>query len=235
MCSSFLYILQFYKNTMSTIAKIIYNLKNIQNGGTHTDDLKLNNRQLEFIVNHFRAALAGQRANSKKSLDGFYQDLTSVKLERTNDFKPYSDKVRILRSVRKLPTFATSNVGGYLVNFVGSRDDFMGAQQSSVSTYNIDLQHPMVKHLYFLNNDYLYYSTRSNSFLREIYVKAVCVDPRAAIAFDYDDATEFLDYNWEYPIPEGLINQLNNMIMNQEYQWMKIIPSDLTNDGKDAQ
>ena len=219
---------------MSTLSKIIYNLKNIQNAGAHTDDLKLNNRQLEFIVNHFRAALVGQRANAKKSLDGFYQDLSSIKLERATDFRPTSDKLRILRSVRKLPNLASANDGGYLINFVGLRDSFMGAQQSFVHTFNIDSNNSMVQNLFFINNNYLYYVTRNNSLIREIYVRAVFTDPRQVLLFD-DESNGFLEYDWEYPVPEGLISQLNNLIMSQEYQWMKVVPSDLTNDGKDAQ
>ena len=54
---------------MATLKEIIYNIKNLQGRGEFTDDLKLSDRQLEFIIDHFRAELAAQKANTGKSTD----------------------------------------------------------------------------------------------------------------------------------------------------------------------
>jgi hypothetical protein len=58
-------------------------------------------------------------------------------------------------------------------------------------------------------------------------------NPRKAI--ELNTRTKLMGIDWEYPIPEGLIGQLNNLIINNEYRWMSIIPQDLLNDGKNAE
>ena len=219
--------------TMSKLSEIVYNIKNLQNKGTHTDDVKLGDRQLEFIINHFRAELAAQRYNTNKSLEGFYQELVDVKLESTKDFRPYRDTVGILKSKIQLPSFATSHLNGNIVNYVGPRDEFLGFQQSSVNYFNLDLENPFILNTFFTVNNYLYVATKEFRTIREVFVRGVISNPRKGIEFN--SSSKLMGLDWEYPIPEGLIGQLNNMIINNEYRWMSIVPSDLLNDGKDAE
>lgn len=219
---------------MSTLKEIIYNIQNLSNRGEHTDDKKLNNRQLEFIINHFRAEIASQRVNSKKSLEGFWQELHNVKLEATREHRPYREDVKILRSKEPIPSIATGHDYGKLISFVGAKDDFMGFQQSGVANYNIDMENPYIRNLFFTVGGYLYVATKNNSMLREVFVRAVFNNPRESTKLNGGEDLFDL-YNWEYPIPDGLIGQLNNLIINSEYRWMHILPQDLKNDGQDAE
>lgn len=218
---------------MSKLSEIIYNIKNLQNKGTHTDDVRLSDRQLEFIVNHFRAELVAQRANTNKSVDGFYQELTNVKVVSATEFRAYDPNVKILKSQNQIPSFATIHDNGFLINFVGTRDEFLGFQSSSVHTYNIDLENPFVQNVYFIVGTTIYLATKYYTTLREIFIRGVMNNPREA--YNSNTTDKLLGYNWEYPIPEGLIGQLNNMIINNEYRWMHTLPSDLLNDNKDAE
>lgn len=218
---------------MSKLSEIIYNIKNLQNKGTHTDDVQLSDRQLEFIVNHFRAALAAQRANTNKSVDGFYQELTNIKVVTATEFRAYDSNVKILKSKNPIPSFATIHDNGFLINFVGTRDEFLGFQQSSVHSYNIDLENPYVQNVYFIVGDIMYFATKNYTTMREVFVRGVLNNPRQGYNANTED--KLIGYNWEYPIPEGLISQLNNLIINNEYRWMHTLPSDLINDGKDAE
>lgn len=217
---------------MSKLSEIIYNIKNLQNKGTHTDDVRLGDRQLEFIINHFRAELVAQRFNTNKALDGFYQELTRLKVISTKDFRPYNNLAVMLKSSESIPSFATSHSEGNIINFVGPRDEFLGFQQSSVSNFNIDLENPFVQNVYFMVGNTMYFATKSYTAIREVFVRGVLNNPRKGIEFNSGEI--LVGYNWEYPIPEGLIGQLNNMIINNEYRWMSIIPTDVINDGKDA-
>ena len=218
---------------MSKLSEIIYNIKNLQNKGTHTDDVQLSDRQLEFIVNHFRAELAAQRYNTNKSLEGFYQELDNVKLEGTKDFRSFRDTVTILKSKEVLPSFATSHTNGGIVSFVGTRDEFMGFQQSDVNYFNIDLENPFVQNTFFIVGNNLYIATKEYKTIREVFVRGVMNNPRKTI--ESNTRTKLMGMDWEYPIPEGLIGQLNNLIINNEYRWMSIVPQDLLNDGKNAE
>ena len=219
---------------MSKLSEIVYNIKNLSGRGEHTDDQKLGDRQLEFIVDHFRAEIASQRANNNKSIDGFYQELTDLKLVATKEFKPYNLDVTILKSKTQLPSLVTSHDVGFIIQFVGLRDEFMGFQQSSVHTYNIDLESPYVQSVYFIVGGYLYIATKVNTFIREILVRGIFSNPRDVVELS-SDFNIFNGLDWDYPIPGNLIGSLNNMILNNEYKWMHILKPDNINDSKDAE
>jgi hypothetical protein len=218
---------------MAKLNELIYNLKNLQNKGEHSDDQKLGNRQMEFILNHFRVEIAAQRANNNKSIDGFYQELDNTKLAQTRDFRPYRSDVTIFKSKDPVPTMATAHDVGFINQFVGTRDEFLGFQQSSVHTYNIDLENPYVQSVYFFVDNYLYTATKNSNLLREVFVRAVFNNPREVIEYN-KGVDPMRGYDWEYPIPGNLIGSLNNLVINNEYRWMQVIPSDLVNDGNDA-
>lgn len=218
---------------MSKLSEIVYNIKNLSGRGEHTDDQKLGDRQLEFIVDHFRAEIASQRANNNKSIDGFYQELTDLKLVTTKEFKPYNLDVTILKSMTQLPSLVTSHDVGFIIQFVGLRDEFMGFQQSSVHTYNIDLESPYVQSVYFIVGGYLYIATKVSTFIREILVRGIFSNPRDVVELS-SDFNILSGLDWDYPIPGNLIGSLNNMILNNEYKWMHILKPDNINDSKDA-
>ena len=219
---------------MSKLSEIVYNIKNLSGRGEHTDDQKLGDRQLEFIVDHFRAEIASQRANNNKSIDGFYQELTDLKLVTTKEFKPYNLDVTILKSMAQLPSLVTSHDVGFIIQFVGLRDEFMGFQQSSVHTYNIDLESPYVQSVYFIVGGYLYIATKVSTFIREILVRGIFSNPRDVVELS-SDFNILSGLDWDYPIPGNLIGSLNNMILNNEYKWMHILKPDNINDSKDAE
>ncbi len=218
---------------MITLKKLIYSIKNLQGRGEHTDDFKFSDRQFEFIIDHYRAELAAQRINARKSVDGFYQTLNDLKLEKSKQLRPYKDDVTLLVSKEKLPQVLTSHESGSVFGFVGDRAEFMGFQKSELSTYNIDLQHPYIKNTFFELDDHLYIGTRDINYRREVFVQAVFTSPRDVREFEKGDIDPFDPFNWEYPIPGNLIGQLTNMIMSNEYKWTHLFLTDYVNDGRD--
>ena len=217
---------------MATLAEIIYNIKNLRGGGAESDDSKITKRQLEFIINHFRAELAGQKVNHGKALDGFYQELINVKLVSTKDFKAVDRDVIILKSEKRIPSPITRHDNGYVLQYVGLRDDYMGYQSSSVHTFNTDLAHPFIQAVYFVVDEYLYICLKNTSTLREVYVRGVFESPREVL-YSLNGENLLLGYDWEYPIPVGTLSQLNALIVNNEYRWMNMLPADIINNGKD--
>lgn len=219
---------------MSTLKEIIYNIQNLPGKGKKTDDVKLSNRQLEFIINHARTEIAAQRVNSKKSLEGFWQELNNLKISATRDFRPYNSDVTILKSIIKLPSIATGHEYGHLIDFIGFRDAVMSMQKSTVNTFNLDIENPYIKSLFFIVDDYLYIVTRDSRLSKEVYVRAVFESPKTCVEIE-GNLDPFDEFNWEYPIPTGLIGQLNNIVVNSEFKWINIFPQDLKNDSQDAQ
>ena len=216
---------------MATLNEIIYNIKNLKGGGIETDDSELTRRQLEFIINHFRAEIIGQRAVQRKSLEGFYQEIENIKLESTRDFKALRNDVVVLKSKKQLPGLVTSNSGGYIIQHVGYRDDFYGFQKTYQNVFNLDLENPYIQNVYFIVNNYLYIATKTDSNLKEVFVRTVAENPRELL--DFVEVDLMRGYDWNYPIPNDQIGQLNSLIVNNEYKWMNMLPSDLLNNGKE--
>lgn len=216
---------------MPRLNELIYNIKNLK-GGEHTDDFKPTSRQVEFILDHFRAEIASQRINSNKSTEGFWQTLTNLKLVSSKDYIPKHSCAKVLRSKDKIPKLATFH-RGYMVDYVGTRDEFLGFYPSAVHSFNLDLEDPYTTDVYFITGGYLYVVTKNRNMLREVYFKAMFNSPREVMEFEGDlDRTS--GDNWQYPIPGNLVGQLNNLVINNEFRWSALIPPDLKNDGKDA-
>lgn len=218
---------------MIPLNKLIANIQNSRGGGSPTDDLEISDRQVEFILDHFRAEIVAQRVNNNKSIDGLYQELNNVKLIATKDFRPYREDVTILRSREKLPSMVSAHDNGYVIDFVGPKDALLGFHKSSVSLYNLDSHNPYIRNLYFISDGYLYIATKDRNFLRGVYTKAAFNSPREVRAFE-GFVDNSVDFEWSYPIPGNLIGSLNNMAMNNEFRWAEMFPSDDVNDGKDA-
>lgn len=218
---------------MVQLSKLIYNLKNVPGFGGHSDDQGFGNRQIEFILNHFRSEIASQRVNNRKSTDGFYQELHDFKIVSTKDFIPQEDYAKIFKSKDRLPAMVTAHSRGFVIDFVGNRDEFLGFQKSSIHTFNLDIQNPLIRNIYFVSDGFLYIITKNRVNIREIFVRALFSDPRAVLEFE-GKADKSTGYSWDYPIPENLIGQLNNLAINNEFRWGTILPSDDINDGKDA-
>jgi len=54
---------------MATLREIVYNIKNIAEGGTSlTEDSKISDSQVEFLVNVYRAKTLMQYTNSGRSV-----------------------------------------------------------------------------------------------------------------------------------------------------------------------
>ena len=217
---------------MATLAQIIHNILNIRGGGGESDDSKITKRQLEFIVNHFRAQVASQRTAADKALDGFYQELNSVKLESTRDYRAYNTDVVILKSKTQIPSPITAHANGYVLQFVGFRDDIMSLQSSSLHTYNLDVENKYVAGVYFVVDNYLYLALKDRTAVKEVYVRGVFADPREVIAAN-EGENLMLGYDWEYPMPAAMLSQVNSLIINNEYRWLNMLPPDILNDGKD--
>jgi hypothetical protein len=230
----FLYLAEIFKlHTMALLSEIIYNIKNLRDGGTESDDSKLTRAQLEFIVNHFRAEIAGQRTNQNKALDGFYQELENVKLKSTKDFRPTNKDVIILKSIDQIPSPIVGHDNGYVLQTVGLRDEFLGFQPSSVHTFNIDLENQYVQSIYFVVDNYVYIATKSYNPIREVFIRGVFENPRQVIYSQTGGENLLLGYDWEYPYPTGLLSQLNSLTINNEYRWMNMFPADVTNNNRD--
>lgn len=218
---------------MAKLNKIIYNLYESLKPNA-TDDSILSERQLEFIVNHFRAKIIAQRYNTNKSLSGFAQELVDLKMERTKDFRVIDNDCVVLKSKDKLPTLVNVHREGFAVHMVGVKNSPVPFQKTNIQTVNCDMYNPFIKNCYFIHDGYLYLFSRNLTYIKEVYLRGYFENPREVL-FANKEIDEFTDMDFEYPIPISVLDQINAMVVDGEFRWMNILPKDSINNGEDDQ
>lgn len=208
----------------------MYNIKNSLNGGVQTDDFSLTDRQLEFIVDHFRAKLAAQRLNAGKGYQGFVDVLRDIPFKRTDDFVSSGDLI-VFRSVDRLPT-AVNTYAGEAITFIGYNDSFTPFQRTTVNNFNIEAysKYGKYKPKWFMDDNYMYVVMLDYINTRHFTVRGVFEKPRAVIEFN-TGVPSTGDYR--YPIPMNVLDELNGLIFNNEVNWLNVVPKDLINDSID--
>lgn len=218
---------------MAKLSEIVYNLYESLKPG-FTDDSILSMRQLEFIVNHYRAKIVSQRYNTNKSLDGFAQSLIDLKMERSKDFKVMNNAGVLLKSKSKIPQLVNVSEQGFALNFVGMRNQVIPFQKTSVQLFNSDMYNPFVQNCYFIDGGYFYVVTKNLLFVKEVYMRGYFESPREVLLFN-KEIDEYEDMDWEYPVSTAVLDQINSMVVNGEFRFMNLLPKDDVNDGIDEQ
>ena len=215
-----------------TLKEIVYNLKNSNNGGVQTDDVKFSDRQMAFIVNHFRDKLAVQRLNDGKNPGNYLQTLPDVEFERTRDFKSI-DGFILLKTKKEIPEPVTLSEGDGIISIQG-KDSLYPYQRTTHELFNLEGGSPMGKYMskYFEYENYVYLVCPDKPNINKVDIRGVFSNPIEVENYLHgENPLRGLDF--EYPIPFGVLDQLNALIMNNEYRWSEILPQDLINDAKD--
>jgi len=212
------------------LSKIIYNLKNLQNGGITSDDYKLTNRQIEFIVDYYRAMLANQKAAAGKPISGFEQTIYSVDLEKSPVLSS-PDGTVVLRSKVKIPTpISLPDSDG--ITFVGLKDDYLPFLRTTFELSNLERyrRYTANTNRWYFKDGYIFVVTPDLTALDDVMVTLVAESPRDVINFN--KTNKELYYDWEYPFPSNWMAQMQNLFLSSETRALSI-PKDDINDGND--
>lgn len=210
---------------MATLREIVYNIKNIAEGGASNEtDSKISDRQVEFLVNTYRAQLLLQYTNNGRKIHP--QSMQTFKFLAESDAADanYINFPSVLnfngqRAIKKIRLYDTDTTDAvYHVQLTTLSDTVF----NSGNKFTSGAKKAYIRdgRLYFLN-----FVLGASDYIE---VTAAFSDPReittAEGAFDKDTTN--------YPLPVELINTLTEEILRKEYNVTINTPRDKVVDGQ---
>lgn len=217
------------------IDKVLYNLKNVFEGGRSTDDVLLSDRQRAFILTHFRAELLAQKIRARSPIEASIQtiEMEVVRISNT-DMVREMNKVRMSKTSKKIPQLITSN-GILGLTYFGTTDFEFDLGKPKTALEWRDTQYLGVvgtEPVWKLVDGVAYIANADKLGTRKLLLSGYFSDPLDVHMFKGDyNILSGLSYDFKFP--EELLGQLNNMVTQGEYRWNEAIPEDNTNDGID--
>ena len=209
-----------------TFKQIIYNIQNLKEGFVQSDDNKLSDRQVAFIINYYRAVLIQQQLSKGKTLSNyFYQTINDVPFEKFCT----AIGTNLLRSKDPLPQVVSSNFKD-MFSYVGVQD---GSKKFDEVAFN-DLQTIEASRYakkypkYCIKDRYLYLYCPPTVNLEKLMVRGVFETPEKV-----EKLSTFQGFDFEYPISAYMLSTIYEMMMSKELKFGLSIPKDLENDGED--
>lgn len=219
---------------MLTLNQIIYNLRNLTRD-SKSDDLKLTDRQYEFILSYLREKLIVQQLQKGRSISSnIKQDLGVIELEKIDRSEDsIITKKYILRSTVQIPQTVELDQKD-LLTYVGGLDKQspIAFKTKSYASRVKDLKYASKEMVAYLSDGYLYISGCSNPNLKYINVEGVFFSPREVFNFKKEDGSPCYNPNTDrYPISGRMIDMINDIFKTKELNLILQIPEDLTNDS----
>lgn len=215
-----------------TLNQVIYSIRNLIKDAK-SDDVKISDKQFEFIINYIRARLISQELDKGKTIsENIKQDLGIINLIKVDSAESESltAGLTILRTDRPLPSVIELNYKDCLV-YVGGIDKYSPFQFTTKayahrvkdSKYAKKIAHAYIK------DDYIYVVSPTN-LIKYINVQGVFEDPRFAWEFNVDNS--FYDPGIdEYPLSTRMVETLGEMIITKDLNMFFQIGQDNKNNA----
>lgn len=220
---------------MATINEIIYNIR-MEIKDNRSDDIKLSDRNIEFLINFLRAKLIRQDVQKHKSISPNYEqslgviDLELIDSSEDPDFNTGS---YILRSVKEIPTPIDVDGDELITKVSGldglSRIDFTSEAQANKRRW---LKYASKRITAYYSGGRIYIAGCPTE-LRYITLEGVFENPREVANFKKKDGEPCYDPNKDrYPISAHMIDMLNSLVKRQELDLYFQLIEDKINDGQ---
>lgn len=219
-----------------TINELIYNLR-AEIKDNQSDDVKLTDRNLEFMINYIRVKLIRQDLQKGRSASSnITQSLGVIELESidSSEDSDFYTGNKILRSVKDIPTPIDFN-GDSIITSIGGLDgnstiDFLPAAQANKRK---NLKYSSKRLTAYYDNDKLYIMNCDASELQYITASGVFENPREVSNFKKKNGKPCYNPNKDsYPMSSHMIDMMNSIIKNQELDLYFQLVKDNINDGR---
>lgn len=219
------------------LSEIIWNIKNLYNGGIQSDDVNLSDEQLAHIINYYRAKLIKQEQEKSKAVkDLFIQNLGKLDVSKFDKNECCIIENCVLRTKLKIPKPLESSIGLNL-SFVGLLNGKPFQRYNANSAYwKQNNKYTNKSPGYYYQNGYIYLINTPNIMLSYINIQGIFEDPKVAEDFRTCDCSQNNEkcsdtgFDFEYPIPAHLEDTLFKMIMDAELR-VPINQTDTTNNS----
>lgn len=218
---------------MSSLNKIIYNIKNLVRGGNQSDNERLTDRQIEYIVNYYRNILIKRDLDKNKSINpDVVQDLGCIDLVLVDPSECCDLDIdcKVLRTSVKIPKTIELNQRN-LLTYIGSVDkthSYSQIDSARVRWSNNNKYISKEPKVYYLNN-YIYVLNAKE--LTKISVRGIFEDPKEAASFSQCNGDPCFTNDSKYPMAEWMLQPMFDMIMKGE---LKVGAYGRTDEANDA-
>lgn len=218
---------------MVTIREIVYNIRNLIKD--RSDDIKLSDRQLEFIVNYLREKLIVQQIQKGRSISSnIKQDLGQVELTKvdTGDGTLLTGK-NILRTLNKVPQPIELDHQD-LFTYVGGMDKQSPTQYKTKANakWNKHNKYASKEPLSYYSNGYIYITNMPNPSLKWINIEGVFLTPRDVHSFKHPNGTPVYNPDVDaYPISGRMLDTINDLVKTKELNLFLQVLDDTTNNA----
>lgn len=219
-----------------TLPQLVYNLRNLIRDN-RSDDIKITDRQIEFIINYYRAKLIKQDIDKDRSISSnIIQDLGKVPLSLVDKAEVSGTLIgkTILRTTNPIPKLIELSQKDAII-YVGGLDkmsniDFVTKTQSRWNKFN---KYGSKLPTAFYRNGYIYISECPQA-LRFINIEGIFADPRQVSSYINIAGNPCYDVLIDpYPMSEYMISALNDMIISKELTFFLQMVPDEVNDAND--
>jgi hypothetical protein len=216
-----------------TLSDITYNLLNIIRGGEISDDEAISDRQVEFIVNYYRALLIKKEIETKNSIShDWIQDLGCIELAEVDKAEccDLTWGCKVKRSIDKIPNAIATSTGN-TYTFVGLIDKVtsIALLEKTQAVRRQYSKYTSTVRVAYIHNNYLY--ILNDGEIDFVNIQGVFEDPREAGRFSDCDGSKCYTPNSDYPISSSMVSLINNMVIKGELKVMGYAPTDQYNDA----
>lgn len=212
---------------MATLKEINYNIRNLIRGGILSDDERIAERQVDFIIHSVRALFIRQAADkyqyiSASSYQTICLDLTIVD---KSDCPEIQTDCFILRSTDKLPNLIRSN-RGLLYQEISAIDGsisfpLIATSRSKWRSFN---KFTATSKVAFIKNGYLY-------ILNDILQEKASISGIFENPIEASNTSSCSQSTDEYPLSSDMVDGLTNYIIRNILTFPLILRTDEMNDA----
>lgn len=218
-----------------TLPHLVYNIRNLIRDN-RSDDIKITDRQIEFIINYYRARLIKQDVDKKRPISSnVIQDIGKVALTKmdSSEISNLSLGQNLLRTTNPIPKLLELNNKDAIMYLGGldkmSNIDFVTKTQSRWNRFNkYGSQLPTA----YYRNGYIYIEN-CPKLLKFINVEGIFADPREVSKYKSIGVNCYNITDDPYPISEYMVSTLTDMMISKELTFFLQMYPDSINDASD--
>lgn len=219
---------------MSTQREIIYTIKNIIRGGLITDDDKLSDRQVAFIIDNVRAILLRQQYDKGQSLsDNHIQPIPCLDLESvdTSFDTNFPLDCKVYKTIKELPKPIEARGKDLVLKVTAPEFGNIGYDLIPYNRLPYATHTPFKRPLAVLYNKYVYLVNAPYS--KKVTVLGIWEKPNALSGYTTCDGSTCFNWDSPYPISAHLIDPLVKMCID-ELSFALKVNQDKTNDSNQS-
>ena len=217
-----------------TINQIIYNIRG-QINQAKSDDLKISDRQIEFMCNYIREKLIVQQLQKGRSISSnIKQDLGLVNLQLmdASNSTLLSGK-HIFRTIDKVPQPIELDQMD-LFTYIGGIDRQSAIPYKTKATvrWNKYNKYGSKSPIAYYSEGYIYITNCANPLLQTINIEGVFLNPREVQKFKFPNGNPCYNPDVDsYPISGRMIDTLNDLVKKELNIFLQT-KEDTTNDAQ---